>query len=92
MKDLVEILQLRADGGGEVVLLGQDLSTGAQPQIVVPGGVWQGSKLQAGGAFALLGTTMSPGFDYADFELGARADLLRAYPAFAERILALTGA
>lgn len=34
----------------------------------------------AGGAFTLVGCTVAPGFDFADLELGARADLLRRYP------------
>jgi predicted cupin superfamily sugar epimerase len=40
--DPVEMLQLRDDGSGEVVVLGQVLAAGMRPQVVVPGGVWQG--------------------------------------------------
>ena len=87
--DPVEMLQLAPDGGGRVVLLGTDLAAGMRPQILVPAGVWQGTKLIAGGRFALLGTTVSPGFDVADFELGRRETLAAAYPAFRERIAAL---
>ncbi len=43
-----------------------------------------------GGRFALLGTTVAPGFDFADYEHGQRKFLLHAYPAFGEMILALT--
>jgi len=88
--DPVEQLQLRADGGGEVLLLGNDIAAGMRPQLLVPAGTWQGSRLRPGGRFALLGTTMSPGFEPADFELGERATLLEAYPAFAEEIRSLT--
>ena len=87
--DPVEMLQLAPDRGGRVVLLGTDLAAGMRPQILVPAGVWQGMKLAAGGRFALLGTTVSPGFDVADFELGPRETLAAAYPAFRERIAAL---
>jgi predicted cupin superfamily sugar epimerase len=52
----------------------------------VPGGTWQGSRVAPGGAFALLGTTMSPGFDYADFRLADGDDLIARYPDRADGI------
>ncbi len=88
--DPVELVQLRPDGSGEVVMLGPDLRAGMRVQVVVPRGVWQGSRLKSGGQVALLGTTMAPGFDFADFELGGREALLNAYPAFGPLIEALT--
>ncbi len=86
----VEMLQLWPDGHSELVILGKDLAAGQRPQVVVPAGVWQGSRLLKGGVFALMGTTMAPGFDYADFESGVRADLCSNYPDHAERIRSLT--
>ncbi len=88
--DPVDLLILETDGGVETVGLGLDLASGLRPQAVVPGGCWQGSCLRPGGAFALMGTTMSPGFHQYDFELGERDDLLAAYPAAAAQIRALT--
>jgi predicted cupin superfamily sugar epimerase len=92
--DPVEMLQLDppAAGGpgtGRVVTLGGDVLAGASPQVVVPRGVWQGSTLKPGGVFALMGTTMAPGFDFADHEPGRREALAAAYPAFAGRIARL---
>ena len=88
--DAVEMLQLWPDGSSRVVRLGGDLASGTLPQSVVPKGVWQGSRLVPGGSVALIGCTVSPGFDYADYETGARADLVREYPASAELIELLT--
>jgi predicted cupin superfamily sugar epimerase len=88
----VEMLQLYEDGRGRVVTLGPDLLAGQSPQLVVPRGVWQGSCLAAGGAFALLGTTAAPGFDFADYEAGDRAGLSARYPEFADLISLLTRA
>jgi predicted cupin superfamily sugar epimerase len=88
--DPVELLELRPDGTTARFTLGQDLASGMKPQHVVPGGVWQGSRLLPGGEYALLGTTMAPGFDYADYETGSRDQLIAKYPAEAERIRALT--
>lgn len=88
--DPVEMLQLSPDGQGRPVVLGTDLAAGMRPQVLVPRGTWQGTRLVAGGALALLGTTVSPGFDVEDYEHGRRDDLLAAYPAWAERIRRLT--
>ncbi len=88
--DAVEMLQLQPDGSGKVVRLGSNILGGESPQVMVPRGVWQGSRLVAGGRFALLGTTVAPGFEFSDYETGRRNELLTAYPAYAELIVALT--
>ena len=88
--DPVEMLQLLPGGGGATVRIGTDLAAGSRPQVLVPKGVWQGARLVPGGAFALLGTTVSPGFDRADYETGDRQALLASHPAFRDAILALT--
>lgn len=80
----VEMLMLHPDGNAQMVVLGRDLPS-MRVQHVVPGGTWQGARLRAGGDWALLGTTMAPGFDYGDYVEGA-PDLLDAYPAHAETI------
>jgi predicted cupin superfamily sugar epimerase len=54
------------------------------------GGVWQGSRLRPGGSYALLGTTMSPGFDYKDYETGSRETLTKLYPKHSSLIASLT--
>ncbi len=81
--DPVEMLLLKPDGTGQAVLLGPDISAGMRLQHTVAGGTWQGSRLIPGGKFALLGTTMSPGFDPADYEVGKRQELSAAYPPYA---------
>jgi predicted cupin superfamily sugar epimerase len=73
-----------------VVHIGNDLAAGELPQMVAPGNTWQGSRLVLGGRFALLGTTVAPGFDFADYTSGRRDELTAAYPEFAELIAALT--
>jgi predicted cupin superfamily sugar epimerase len=88
--DPVELLCLREDGSGEIFTIGTDLGVGMRPQVAVPRGAWQGSRLRPGGKFALLGTTVAPGFEFADFELASREVLSQRYPDFAEMILKLT--
>ena len=88
--DPVEMLLLAPNGSGRRVTLGHNLAAGELVQFVVPAGVWQGSRLVAGGQYALLGTTMSPGFDPADYQPGSRVDLIARYPQHAASIQALT--
>jgi predicted cupin superfamily sugar epimerase len=80
------VVQLRIDDGtrthgtapagtttSETVILGADLEAGHRPQAVVPAHVWQGATLGEGDrGYALLGCTVAPGFDWADFELITR--------------------
>jgi predicted cupin superfamily sugar epimerase len=86
----VRMLQLFPDGQAREVVLGSDVLAGQLPQVVVPRGVWQGSLLEPGGDFALLGCTVAPGFDYADYEAGDRAALLAQFPQQRELIERLT--
>lgn len=88
--DPVEMLQLRSSGTGDVIHLGHDLASGMHLQHCVPGGDWQGSRLVPGGQYALLGTTMSPGFDFADYVTGRRDELRANYPGHSEMIASLT--
>jgi predicted cupin superfamily sugar epimerase len=88
--DPIEMLQLFPDGSGRLLTLGSDILHGIQPQVVVPSGIWQGGRLLKDGKFALLGTTVSPGFEYADYESGQRDDLIKSYPHFQDLIIALT--
>lgn len=90
MGDPVEQLQLAPDGGARTVVLGTDLAAGQRPQVVVPGGVWQGARLARGGRFALLGCTVAPGFEYADYTRATRTELLAGWPSARAMIEALT--
>lgn len=87
--DPVEMLQLGENGSGEIIVMGQDIAAGMKLQHVVPGGRWQGARLRAGGEFALLGTTMSPGFEYEDYEAGGQ-ELMGQWPKFRDVIRSLT--
>ncbi|MGP8224568.1 MAG: cupin domain-containing protein [Terracidiphilus sp.] len=88
--DPVEMLQLYPDGSSALFTLGPDLKAGQQVQLVVPAGVWQGARLVGEGKVALLGCTVTPGFDYADYRSGSYADLADKWPTEAVRIRRLT--
>ena len=92
--DPVEMVLLHGSGEVERHVLGKDLDAGQRPQFMVPHGTWQGARLlakpQAGDAWALLGCTVSPGFEYADYEAATRHELLSRWPEARETIMALT--
>jgi len=95
--DAVEMLQLHPDSRTQRVILGRDLRAGERPQVVVERGVWQGSRLLAAAqdssdacGWALLGCTVSPGFDFADYRTAPRVDLVMEWPGEAGLITALT--
>jgi predicted cupin superfamily sugar epimerase len=77
-----------------VHVLGSDLCAGQRPQLVVPRGTWQGSRLLPGDDgpenFALLGCVVAPGFEFEDYTAGTHAELAAGWPEQAERIRALT--
>ncbi len=85
----VTMLHLYPDGSSKLLTLGSDLAAGQQLQVVVPRNVWQGAFLPSG-EFALMSVTVAPGFEYADFEVGQRAELIAQYPDQAEAITRLT--
>jgi len=86
----VEQLRLHPDGRIEQVVIGSDLMAGETPQTVVPRGVWQGARLVQGAAWALLGCTVAPGFEFADYVHGDRAALTAQWPKASGLIAALT--
>jgi uncharacterized protein len=86
----VEMLQLHEDGGSSRVVIGTDLEAGERPQVVVRRGVWQGSRLVRAEGFALLGCTVSPGFEFVDYDPGVRAELISRWPDWADLIEGLT--
>jgi uncharacterized protein len=90
--DPVEMLQLDPDGSSTVVVLGHDLLAGQQVQVLVPAGVWQGTRLIGDGMLALFGCTVVPGFDYADYRNASYGELAAKWPEQKDRIRALTRA
>lgn len=84
--DSVEMLQLRPDGSVLRSLLGPDIVNGELPQVVVPARTWQGVRIVPLGRRSLLGCTVAPGFDFADFELARAEDLIARWPDLGDEI------
>jgi len=87
-----QILMLYPDGSGETKIWGPDVLAGQEPQILVPAGTWMGARPigDPATAYSFGGNTLSPGFEYADYEPGYRDELIAAYPDFAKEITRLT--
>jgi predicted cupin superfamily sugar epimerase len=86
----VEMLELFADGSSAVTVIGKDIAAGQKLQHVVQRGVWQGSRLLMAEGWALLGCTVSPGFEFVDYRDAGAEELMAKWPGEAERIRRLT--
>ena len=89
--DPVELVELLPDGTAKITVLGQDVLAGQKVQYMVPAGHWQGSRLKEGGDWALLGTTMCPGYTDACYEHADAEELKKQYPEAISAIDRLTG-
>ncbi|MBB4826104.1 putative cupin superfamily sugar epimerase [Sporosarcina luteola] len=78
------------DGTYSEIKLGLDVHAGEQPQAVVPKGTIFGSSMVQEGSFSLVGCMVAPGFDFEDFELFTREELLGQYPQHETIITRLT--
>lgn len=76
----LHIYLLHPDGRGELLKLGDDLANGYSFQQVVPAGCWFASKPIDENGFSFVGCTVAPGFDFADFEMAKKDELIEQYP------------
>jgi len=72
------------------ILLGRNIEKGESLQTVIKHNSWFGAELFDKTSFALIGCTVSPGFDFNDFELGKRAKLVKEFPNYEYIITKLT--
>lgn len=86
----LELLLLLPDGTSRIEIIGNDIAAGHHPQFVIHRGWWQGSRVRPGGEYALIGATVAPGFDFADFAVGSRDELTTRWPDAADMIAELT--
>ncbi|MGZ5244472.1 MAG: cupin domain-containing protein [Bacteroidia bacterium] len=81
---------IHPNGKLEEIHLGANPEKGEVLQAVVPHGTWFGSRVKAENSFALVGCTVAPGFDFADFEMPGRTRLLLQFPQHSDIIHTLT--
>ncbi len=78
------------NGKYKSILLGSDPESGEVLQGIVPAGCWFASHVADWKSFAVVGCTVAPGFDFADFEMAKREELVSRYPKHRELIERLT--
>jgi predicted cupin superfamily sugar epimerase len=88
--DPVEMIQIDEKGNLERFNIGPNIFAGEVPQVLVRRGVWQGLRLKTGGKWALMGTTVAPGFEFEDFEVGIRETLINQFPQLRNDIIRFT--
>jgi predicted cupin superfamily sugar epimerase len=76
----LELAVIDPEGRLSIHVLGPEPSPGEAPQVVVPANCWFGARVRDPGSYALVGCTVAPGFDFADFDLGRRGDLISLHP------------
>ena len=80
--DAVEMIQIDSNNHLTKITVENDIISGHTPQVLVPRGVWQGLRLAEGGQWALMGTTVAPGFEFKDFELAQPREMTRELPQY----------
>jgi hypothetical protein len=88
----LRVVELTPAGALREHRLGLDVEAGERPQVAIPAGSWFGARVADATGFALVGCTVAPGFDFADFEPGDRTELRRRYPQHAAAVDAFTRA
>lgn len=83
--DVFEILP-----GGELIIHRLGRGEGCALFCATAAGSWFGSRVAAGSSFSLVGCTVAPGFDFADFELAERQPLQQQYPQHSQLIEEMT--
>ena len=85
----IELHTINPSGRHERVELGPELLHGERPQWIVPAGTLQAARV-IGEGFGLCGCTVAPGFDFADFSMPSRANLVARFPALEDVIESFT--
>ena len=79
--DAIEYSLIHADGSLQTLVMGSEVLSGQQLQLHVPGGIWKASRLlSSSNGFGLISEAVSPGFDFADMEMGDRRKLSARFP------------
>ncbi|MBX7181173.1 MAG: cupin domain-containing protein [Bacteroidia bacterium] len=86
----LEIIELNTQNQLIIHKLGNRIEKGEKFHVVIQAGSWFGSRCTVPNGFSLVGCTVAPGFDFNDFEMGDRSELLVQFPDFQEFIMELT--
>lgn len=88
--DCLEVIEIKDNGTVIRTLIGNNIDAGEQFQYCVKANTWFASRVKSGGAYSLVGCTVAPGFDFRDFELAKRIELVKQFPQHKNLIYELT--
>lgn len=88
--DPVTILLLFPELASQQITMGSDILSGQKVQVLVPKDTWQAVILKPGSSFALMGTSMAPGYEDEDISFALREEVLLQYPSEREIIIKTT--
>jgi len=86
----LKIYVIDHNGKLNIHLLGNDINNGGNYQIVIKHNQWFAAQPIEQKGYTLMGCTVSPGFDYTDFQLAKRNELLEKYPEHHSLIMEFT--
>jgi len=91
--DPLQMLILLSGGDAEQPILGADIMAGQRPQVTVPASAWQGASAHPGAGasgWTLVSAVVCPAFQWEDFAVASRAELMAGWPGWEAAIMALT--
>lgn len=88
--DCIYLHTISMQGEYKLIKIGNQLEDNEIPQFVVPANTWFAAEVKKAKGFALVGCTVSPGFDFKDFHLAERTALTNIFPKHKKLITRLT--
>jgi predicted cupin superfamily sugar epimerase len=76
----LEIFMITNDGKIEMKTLGNRLDLDEEPQVVIKANVWFAARVKNEKGFTLVSCVVAPGFDFSDFKLGNKNELIKLFP------------
>lgn len=76
----LELLMITDEGSLAIKTLGNRLDMQEAPQIMIKAHTWFAARVKNESGYALVSCMVTPGFDFEDFELGKKDELIRLYP------------
>ena len=83
--EALEIVFIK-EGVLNTIILGNNLENGEVVQTTIPANTWFASRVKNLKGYSFVSCTVAPGFDFADFELAKREDLINEFPNLKETI------
>lgn len=88
--ETIQLLMISEEGKLSEVRIGNSIENGEVPQFVVPKNYWFAAKVIQPKSYALVGCTVAPGFDFKDFTLPTREELINKFPQHQDLITKFT--